>query len=1562
MVRWVVGSILHGVDPLSYFSFPPVLHDWCNKGRSMCYPVCGMVHIKEPLLLIGKSSLCGGSGFPFSLSECSLTNPVVDDVIACETDNATSLNVNDPIAYDASNIRTYNNVNDVRIRSDDDVARPDSPDVITCVSSDVVVVYSLHDEQYTSTTSMDDDDPASNAYTPAIPGVRTLYTPAIPGVRTLTRERFVSSLSPSASIDDVWRTASEYNIYRLVERRQPQTDASCASSERFVSEAIRTTGTVCRDRRLLTDDRLYMDMDRWNLGDRADINMDRPREGGYGRASEGCGRADDLLMAGSSLLDDIKELIVMGDEILNEADEILDGVLEIRRTAGGDRMDYSSELEPARMGRFVSPRRRIQFSDDVRATSLDVRTTSGDVRVTTDNARATTGDVSAITSGGISNTDPVGLSRRVFRRTLDPTRGRTCGDGASGGYIRVHRADWDTPGDESVGGAGVAAPSARQEGAAFDAEGTNRDRHRANFAISGRRTGDSSCLANATCPADTSCPTDAAERVERERLCGGRTLYHDEVSNVIAALNSSPESSRVHFNPGMETGAAGGIRRRRRAALAGGDDAHPDSSVHTAASDPLVGRPDCSANNELSARRHPDCFDRVVVSDGARNGQMGTSTRNAITEDGATEGMHADIYGNSGDGEPALEGSTPTAPLDMAINRTIPEIARATSGQCCSDGNRVHTNQGEKTTLEDRNDERYRQCHFGEGRDTGSGCTDQNVACSVSLVSTTSDDSQRYIDTVDRSSECAEIAFRVDGVCGNETTCDDGRKRITFKPSDAASRLKEYDDMSCSPDLQFARDATSLSVDICNGAAGNDITSITEVMEPNETANKTTGGEDGLPTKKNREMYGEQDIAVGNSAKDRTPERSTVSAESTAVDNTRDRYPSTGSIERYPDQVDGECGSPVKRFTRVEKTLMDVAKRAWWSGAETETSDVKTYTRSRRRSPAKKYVTVADDVTDDVTSNRRRRHSRTAGRSGSRDARSVGRGDVERNTDESYTAINSSKTSGSSRRHTSNTRRSGSVARTTDGEHRADVTPQNNYDYCDIYGKYLSQDRDVCGVTIATADRCDSSDRRYDGVVKGVNNENRFCSTNVENITGDKRRHSSRSRRSGSAVRSREDENTVDSSVAETVGGESISDNNRKLKINRSADREYKVSDADLGNTNVETSSVSNRTSVTAVRSRAIAKKTRNTDAKAVSVDMKSNSSRRHSSRGRRSGSTGRHAGVENRASSDGVELEPAGGDRTNSTSVGRRYCCRGGRDGGVIRSTDIKDATGNKAVEAASGGRRKSSRSRRACAAVRSGDNENKTCNASVETFSDEPARRYRTLLCGTDQRSCGNTEDVISCSSDAKPISGHKGNNTEVVISCSCDSEPISSLKGNNIEDVISCSIDSKPISRLKGNNIEDVISCSSDSEPISRLKGHNTEVVISCSSDSKPISGHKGNNTEVVISCSSDSEPISRLKGNNIEDVISCSSIEDVISCSSDSKPISRLKGNNIEDVISCSSDSKPISRLKGNNIEDVISCSSDSKPISRLKGHNTEVVISCSSTRNPLVHTRETILRS
>ena len=50
------------VDPLSYFSLQPVLHNWCNKDRGTCYPVCGMVHINEPLLLIEQT--CNWSGCP----------------------------------------------------------------------------------------------------------------------------------------------------------------------------------------------------------------------------------------------------------------------------------------------------------------------------------------------------------------------------------------------------------------------------------------------------------------------------------------------------------------------------------------------------------------------------------------------------------------------------------------------------------------------------------------------------------------------------------------------------------------------------------------------------------------------------------------------------------------------------------------------------------------------------------------------------------------------------------------------------------------------------------------------------------------------------------------------------------------------------------------------------------------------------------------------------------------------------------------------------------------------------------------------------------------------------------------------------------------------------------------------------------------------------------------------------------------------------------------------------------------------------------------------------------
>ena len=50
MVRWVIVLITYG-GPIELILVSAVHHDWINKGHGMCYPVYGMVHIKNPLLL-----------------------------------------------------------------------------------------------------------------------------------------------------------------------------------------------------------------------------------------------------------------------------------------------------------------------------------------------------------------------------------------------------------------------------------------------------------------------------------------------------------------------------------------------------------------------------------------------------------------------------------------------------------------------------------------------------------------------------------------------------------------------------------------------------------------------------------------------------------------------------------------------------------------------------------------------------------------------------------------------------------------------------------------------------------------------------------------------------------------------------------------------------------------------------------------------------------------------------------------------------------------------------------------------------------------------------------------------------------------------------------------------------------------------------------------------------------------------------------------------------------------------------------------------------------------------
>ena len=65
--RYVLFFLLNRNEIYLHGSLMVQWVDWCNKDHDMCYPVCGMVHIKEPLLLIGKSNPCDGSMFPLTI-------------------------------------------------------------------------------------------------------------------------------------------------------------------------------------------------------------------------------------------------------------------------------------------------------------------------------------------------------------------------------------------------------------------------------------------------------------------------------------------------------------------------------------------------------------------------------------------------------------------------------------------------------------------------------------------------------------------------------------------------------------------------------------------------------------------------------------------------------------------------------------------------------------------------------------------------------------------------------------------------------------------------------------------------------------------------------------------------------------------------------------------------------------------------------------------------------------------------------------------------------------------------------------------------------------------------------------------------------------------------------------------------------------------------------------------------------------------------------------------------------------------------------------------------------
>ena len=67
VVRLVVVSIPHGGLTELFFVLASVLR-LVKQRLCMCYSVCGIVHIKVPLLLIEESSPCsGGNRFPLPI-------------------------------------------------------------------------------------------------------------------------------------------------------------------------------------------------------------------------------------------------------------------------------------------------------------------------------------------------------------------------------------------------------------------------------------------------------------------------------------------------------------------------------------------------------------------------------------------------------------------------------------------------------------------------------------------------------------------------------------------------------------------------------------------------------------------------------------------------------------------------------------------------------------------------------------------------------------------------------------------------------------------------------------------------------------------------------------------------------------------------------------------------------------------------------------------------------------------------------------------------------------------------------------------------------------------------------------------------------------------------------------------------------------------------------------------------------------------------------------------------------------------------------------------------------
>ena len=80
-VFWWGGGLLFYF--IIYLLFQRVLHDWCNKGRGVCYTACRMVHIKDPLLANRQCvfSLAVGAGRSSEVERSLMVRWVVGSIL-----------------------------------------------------------------------------------------------------------------------------------------------------------------------------------------------------------------------------------------------------------------------------------------------------------------------------------------------------------------------------------------------------------------------------------------------------------------------------------------------------------------------------------------------------------------------------------------------------------------------------------------------------------------------------------------------------------------------------------------------------------------------------------------------------------------------------------------------------------------------------------------------------------------------------------------------------------------------------------------------------------------------------------------------------------------------------------------------------------------------------------------------------------------------------------------------------------------------------------------------------------------------------------------------------------------------------------------------------------------------------------------------------------------------------------------------------------------------------------------------------------------------------------------